>query len=1349
MGTPNSGQSRQARRTRQFVATLQRLTRRGTVAATLTAMLALTGAAIALDLTVNTDPTIIHPLTPGSWVQYHDSPDATGSGRFNPFLRTQSNDGTQEGFNADSFDRDYQFDTKDDIHTTSLTIDDVTFVWIDTGDEPGPDTEVAEFVADWNEPNNVNDVLQLDDFQLYCVDAATAADAGNNEPFTAWGAAVYHMNPSDDPTIFVRAFDYQSGSGAGDFKLYIDAALLDGCTNLIVWTEWSETNGGFTEWGFLDRPELTISKTLDLTYLDSIDWDVTKSVTNLAADANAGNTATFDYTVGWTRTDTKVDWAASGTITVTNSGDVEATIPFVSDIEDELSTGDPVTIECPGAVFPVELDSGDSLACTYSASIVGNGSATTNAATVYFQDPLDGAWGRSETGDVSATTETSAGLAPGSEETVTPSDDNDYSDAYDQTFAATDASGGTTYSHDYACPTDPSLYADDGHHTYDVINTLALAETDDEASVTVTVNCYAPTVSKTASGTYEETHTWTIVKSGDETYNVNAGDSQDHDYDIDVTETVTDGNHTVTGEITITNPNPNGAMTVAVTDTLDTSEVATIESCDTNGTINEDGTITVAKGSSTVCGYAVADVGEKAESNTVAVFIGGVEYDSDTQSFDYTKQVVGFDSVSVTDSSDSTDPATEQEFGPFDGIGHAEYTETFSCSTNPADYDNGSYTQTITNTATIDETGQFDDSVVTLNCYAPTVTKTAQGTFEETHDWNITKDGDADYTVLAGEEATNTYTVTVTDDPGETNHQVSGQITVVNANPDASMTVTLSDSLTDGAFIESCNANGTIDTDGSITVAAGTSAVCDYSIAVQGAVANTAAVSMAGVEYDSDTVEVTYTKDGEVGPAAVTVTDTNPTRGPLNLGSFGDGGTAMYAETYTCPATADLYTDGIYEMEIVNTATIIETGAFDTATVNVTCVAPVISKSGTASWDRVWDWTIDKDIDVDDNPQIDFTTGEDIVGLQVNFGGSVATVYSVDVTGVPGDAINENVDWTVEVKNPSDTIEMDVWVSDDIELSCDVAQNEDDSYTLAASGVMTCTGSSAPDVTIDTLGDAATNTATVELRDADGVQSFTDSAEGEAAWPDTPANEVDDCVIVTDTVDAGDADELGEVCSDTQEDGAEFTYEHVFGGIDALCGVTTRVNVAGFTTDDNALTGDDTVTVDLEVFCGGEGCTYTIGYWRTHNPSFHGGASAKADETWETLGPLGEDEVFIDYDNSSVTHPADDNEDGVITYFEVLWAPPRGDRWIMLAKQYIGATLNIASGADGFVIDGSAGPEVQDVLAAAEAILFPEDGKLSSLRGRDGRDATRLAGILDAYNNGIIGPGHCSDDSKA
>lgn len=132
-----------------------------------------------------------------------------------------------------------------------------------------------------------------------------------------------------------------------------------------------------------------------------------------------------------------------------------------------------------------------------------------------------------------------------------------------------------------------------------------------------------------------------------------------------------------------------------------------------------------------------------------------------------------------------------------------------------------------------------------------------------------------------------------------------------------------------------------------------------------------------------------------------------------------------------------------------------------------------------------------------------------------------------------------------------------------------------------------------------------------------------------------------------------------------------------------------------------------------------EGCTLTIGYWKTHSEY----GPARYDETWALLADGADTPFFL----------------SGLSYYDALHTQPRGNAYFQLAQQYIGATLNGLSGA-------SLPGEVVDALDDATALLetySPAD--VASWRGNRGERPAfiELAGILDDYNNGLIGPGHC------
>ena len=156
----------------------------------------------------------------------------------------------------------------------------------------------------------------------------------------------------------------------------------------------------------------------------------------------------------------------------------------------------------------------------------------------------------------------------------------------------------------------------------------------------------------------------------------------------------------------------------------------------------------------------------------------------------------------------------------------------------------------------------------------------------------------------------------------------------------------------------------------------------------------------------------------------------------------------------------------------------------------------------------------------------------------------------------------------------------------------------------------------------------------------------------------------------------------------------------------------TATDCAGLTA-----TCDQIITIYCEQ---GGGCTYTQGYWKTH--SIYG--PAPYDDTWALIG---EDTPF--YYSSQ-------------TYYEVIWTPPRGgNAYYILAHQFIAAELNFLNGADPSA--------AQDAFDDAE-ILFDDPVNTPShvkhLHGAARQEWIDLANILDDYNNGDIGPGHCEDE---
>jgi hypothetical protein len=135
------------------------------------------------------------------------------------------------------------------------------------------------------------------------------------------------------------------------------------------------------------------------------------------------------------------------------------------------------------------------------------------------------------------------------------------------------------------------------------------------------------------------------------------------------------------------------------------------------------------------------------------------------------------------------------------------------------------------------------------------------------------------------------------------------------------------------------------------------------------------------------------------------------------------------------------------------------------------------------------------------------------------------------------------------------------------------------------------------------------------------------------------------------------------------------------------------------------------------------GCTFTLGYWKTHNASFKGGAAP--DPTWNLLpGGLAESTVFFLSGK---------------TWFQTFNTAPAGNAYYVLSQQYMAARLNVLSGASV--------PAAVGTAIATSTLLFNTytPAQIGALKGSNALRAQfiALAGTLDSYNTGATGPGHC------
>jgi hypothetical protein len=131
-----------------------------------------------------------------------------------------------------------------------------------------------------------------------------------------------------------------------------------------------------------------------------------------------------------------------------------------------------------------------------------------------------------------------------------------------------------------------------------------------------------------------------------------------------------------------------------------------------------------------------------------------------------------------------------------------------------------------------------------------------------------------------------------------------------------------------------------------------------------------------------------------------------------------------------------------------------------------------------------------------------------------------------------------------------------------------------------------------------------------------------------------------------------------------------------------------------------------------------DGCTLTPGYWKTHSEF----GPAPFDATWALL-PNGASTPFFDTGK---------------TWYEAFHTAPAGKAYWILAHAWQAATLNGLAGTDTSAVTTQ--------LAQAEALLNQYDGSpqpMTAVTGSVRAQFIALATILDDYNNGVIGPGHC------
>ena len=251
--------------------------------------------------------------------------------------------------------------------------------------------------------------------------------------------------------------------------------------------------------------DLTVSKTAVPTFTRTWTWDIVKDFDG-TYNLFAGDTVTHGYKVAVNPTSTDSLWKVVGTITISNPNDWEDITASVSDATD-LGGSCNITESAPYVV-----PKGGSLVLHYTCawatqptSYTGTNTASVTWNSAAYFTPSGAANGTA--GFVFD--DKSAGNPTEINPVITVDDNN----LIGENWSVDRAAGEWTYTKDFTCSTNPSLYSN-GKYSFSVINTATINESGQNDTATVDVTCYWPQIELTKTGD-------TLSKIGDDvTYTI-------------------------------------------------------------------------------------------------------------------------------------------------------------------------------------------------------------------------------------------------------------------------------------------------------------------------------------------------------------------------------------------------------------------------------------------------------------------------------------------------------------------------------------------------------------------------------------------------------------------------------------------------------------------------------------------------------------------------------------------------------------------------------------------------------------------------------------------------------------
>lgn len=179
---------------------------------------------------------------------------STGTGTINSFVRLQTNDNVEEGYNTSG--RALLFDENNSpVFTKDLLLSQVPVVSL--LNQNNQSTLYRQFLLDINQqscgpnkPNCTNKFLSLDSLNIYL--GSTGGLLKNNPDDL--GTSVFKLTADN----IKLNYDLNSGSGSGDMFAYIPDAFFTGTNQYVyLYSKFGEqyaNNAGFEEWATLSRP---------------------------------------------------------------------------------------------------------------------------------------------------------------------------------------------------------------------------------------------------------------------------------------------------------------------------------------------------------------------------------------------------------------------------------------------------------------------------------------------------------------------------------------------------------------------------------------------------------------------------------------------------------------------------------------------------------------------------------------------------------------------------------------------------------------------------------------------------------------------------------------------------------------------------------------------------------------------------------------------------------------------------------------------------------------------------------------------------------------------------------------